>query len=233
MFASVNPDVFLKQQDGRSAAEVGTLARNDTRSRNNESYVITPFTTRWKSDSTMDPVLNQVKSVTSKKYHERFQSTLGMAIPVGQLPKWFSNDTDIGDDEIESTFTKLTEAFSVNTDEKKKFLSFFAHIMDSVGKLEELENAFIKNKKKSHPKKHGGNVHIISDAGCDADGDDEDCDGQSCSTDGFNNVKGLVKNPASEDSESSESWDDEMKPGDNEEGDTAEEEEDDGEVGSG
>jgi hypothetical protein len=155
----------------------------------------------------MDPVLTQVKSVTSKKYHKRFQSTIGMAIPVGQLSKWFINDTDIGDDEIESTFTKLTEALSVNTAEKKKFLSFFAHMMDSIGKLEELEKAFIKNKKKSHPNKHGGNIHTSSEAGCDADGDDEDYDGQSCSTDGFNNVMGLVKNPASEDSESSGSWD--------------------------
>jgi hypothetical protein len=143
-----------------------------------------------------------------------------MAISVGQMPKWFSNDTDIGDDKIESTFTKLTEAFPVNTAEKKKFLYFFAHMMDSVGKLEELEKAFIKNKKKIHSKKHGGNVHIISEAGCDADGDDEDYDGQSCSTDVFNNVTGLVKNPASEDSEPSESWD-------------TEEEKDDGEVGSG
>jgi hypothetical protein len=171
----------------------------------------------------MDPVLTQVKSVTSKKYHERFQSTIGMAIPVGKLPKWFSNDIDIGNGEIESNFTKLTEAFSVNTAEKKKFLFFFAHMMDSVGKLEELEKAFIKNKKKSHPKKHGGNVHISSEAGCDADGDDEDYDGQSCSMDGFNNVTGLVKNPASKDSESSESW------GTGEE----EEEEEDGEVGIG
>jgi hypothetical protein len=117
----------------------------------------------------MDPFLTQVKSVTSKKYHERFQSTIGMAIPVRHLPKWFSNDTDIGDDEIESTFTKLTEAFSVNMAQKKKFLSFFAHTMDSVGKLEELEKAFIKNKKKSHPKKHGGNVHISSEVGYDAE----------------------------------------------------------------
>jgi hypothetical protein len=140
----------------------------------------------------MDPVLTQVKSVTSKKYHERFQSTIGRAIPVGQLPKWFSNDIDIGDDEIESTFTKLTEAFSVNTAEKKNFLSFFAHMMDSVGKL---EKAFIKNNK-CHRKKHGGNVHISSEAGCDADGDDEDYKEQSCSMDGFNNVLGLVKNPA-------------------------------------
>jgi hypothetical protein len=93
-------------------------------------------------------------------------------------------------------------------------------MMDSIGNLEELENAFIKNNKKSHPKKHGVNVHISSEAGCDADGDDEDYDGQLCSTDGFNNVTGLVKNPASEDSESSESWD-------------TEEEEEDGEVGSG
>jgi hypothetical protein len=121
----------------------------------------------------------------------------------------------------------------VNTAEKNNVLSLFAHMMDSVGKLEEIEKAFIKNKKKSHPKKNGGNVHISSEAGCDADGDDEDYDGQSCSTGGFNNVMGLVKNPASEDSESSESWDDEMKSGDNEEGDTAEEEDDDGEVGSG
>jgi hypothetical protein len=73
----------------------------------------------------MDPVLNQVKPVTSKKFRERFQSTIGMAIPVGQLPKWFINDTDIGDDVIESTFTKLTEVLSVNTAEEKKFLSFF------------------------------------------------------------------------------------------------------------
>jgi hypothetical protein len=127
-----------------------------------------------------------------------------MAIPVGQLPKWFRNDTYIGDDEIQSTFTKLTEALSVNTAEKKKFLYFFAHMMDSGGNL---EKAFIKNKKKSHPNKHGGDIHISSKAGCDADGDDEDYDGKSCSTDGFNNVTRLVKNPASEDSESSESWD--------------------------
>jgi hypothetical protein len=93
-------------------------------------------------------------------------------------------------------------------------------MMDSVGKLEELEKAFIKNKKKGHPKKHGGNVHISSEAGCGVDGDDEDCDGQSYSMDGFNNVTGLVKNPASKDSESSESW-------------GTEEEEDDCEVGSG
>jgi hypothetical protein len=33
----------------------------------------------------------------------------------------------------------------VNTDEKKKFLSFFSHMMDNVGKLEELEKALIKN----------------------------------------------------------------------------------------
>jgi hypothetical protein len=144
-----------------------------------------------------------------------------MAIPVGQLPKWFSNDTDIGDGKIESTFTKLMEAFSVNTTEKKKFL-FFSHTMDSVGKLEELEKDFIKNKNKSHPKKHGGNLHISSEASCDADGDNDDSDGQSCSTDDFNNVTGLVKNPASEGSESSESWDTEE-----------EEDEDDGEVGSG
>jgi hypothetical protein len=52
------------------------------------------------------------------------------------------------------------------------------------------------------------------------DGDDEDYDGQSCSTDGLNNITGLVKNSVSEDSESSESWD-------------TEEEEEDGEVGSG
>jgi hypothetical protein len=42
--------------------------------------------------------------------------------------------------------------------------------MDSIGKL---EKAFIK-KKKRHRKKHGGDVHISSEAGCDADGDDED-----------------------------------------------------------
>jgi hypothetical protein len=183
--------------------------------------MVTPSTTRRKSDSTMDPVLTQVKSVMIKKYHERFQSTIWMAIPVGKLPKWLSNDTYIGDDKIGSTSTKLTEAFSVNTAEKKKFL-FFAHTMDSVGKLEELEKAFIKNKKKSHRNKHGGSVHIISEAGCDADGDDDDYDGQLCSTDGFNNVTGLVKNPASEDSESSDSW-----------GEEEEEEEEDGEAGSG
>jgi hypothetical protein len=51
-------------------------------------------------------------------------------------------------------------------------------MMDSVGKLEELEKALIKNKKKSHPKKHGGNVHISSATGCDVDGDDKDYDGQ-------------------------------------------------------
>jgi hypothetical protein len=168
----------------------------------------------------MDPVLTQVESLTSKKYHDRFESTIGMAIPVGQLPKWFSNDTYIGDDEIESSFTKLAEAFSVNTAEKKKFLSFFTHMMDSVVKLEELEKDFIKNKNTSSPKKHGGNVHISSDAGCDADGDDEDYDGQSCSTEGFNTITGLVKK-ASEDSDSSEYWD------------TEEEEDDDGEAGSG
>jgi hypothetical protein len=72
----------------------------------------------------MDPVLTQIKSVRRKKYHERFQSPIGMIIPVGQLPKWFSNDTEIGDDEIKSTFTKLTDAFSVNTAEKKMFLFF-------------------------------------------------------------------------------------------------------------
>jgi hypothetical protein len=127
-FAGVNPDVFSKQKknkrrkeatfkelaetsssNGRSAAEVATLARNDTPPRYNESCVVTPSTTRQKSDSTMDQVLTQVKSVTSKKYHERFQSTIGMVIPVGKLPKWFGNDADIGDDEIESTFTKLTK----------------------------------------------------------------------------------------------------------------------------
>jgi hypothetical protein len=73
----------------------------------------------------MEPVLTQVKSVTTKKYHERFQSTIGMAGPVGQLQKWFSNDTDIVGDEIESTSSKLTEALSVNTAEKRRFLSFF------------------------------------------------------------------------------------------------------------
>jgi hypothetical protein len=120
------------------------------------------------------PSFKSSQVINEKNYQERFQSTIGMAIPVGQLPKWFSNDTDIGDDEIESTFTKLTEAFSVNTTDKKKFLYFVAHMMDSVGKLEEIEKAFIKNKKKSHPKKHGGNVHISSEAGCDADGDDDE-----------------------------------------------------------
>jgi hypothetical protein len=146
MFAGVTPDVFSKQtkkkrrkeatleklaetssSDGRSAAEVGTLAQNDTPPCNKESCMVTPSTTPRKSHSTMDPVLTQVKSVTSKTYHERFQSTIGMAIPVGQLPKWFRNDTDIGDDEIKSTFTKLTEALSVNTAEKKRFLSFSPH----------------------------------------------------------------------------------------------------------
>jgi hypothetical protein len=68
-----------------------------------------------------------------------------------------------------------------------------------------LEKAFIK-KKKRHRKKYGGNAHISSEAGCDADGDDEDYEEQSCSMDGFNNVTGLIKNPASEDSESCESW---------------------------
>jgi hypothetical protein len=93
-------------------------------------------------------------------------------------------------------------------------------MMDSIGNLEELENAFIKNNKKSHPKKHGVNVHISSEAGCDVDGDDEDYDEKSCSMEGFNSVTDLVKNTASEDSESSESW-------------GMEEEEDDCEVGSG
>jgi hypothetical protein len=88
MFAGVNPDVFSKQKkkkrgkeatleelaetsfsNGLNAAEVGTLARNDTPPRNNESCVVTPSTTRRKSDSTMDPVLTQVKSVTIKNYH--------------------------------------------------------------------------------------------------------------------------------------------------------------------
>jgi hypothetical protein len=167
MFAGVNPDVFSKQKKKKRRKEAtfeelaetsssdGPLARNDNPPHNNETCVVAPSTTRRKSDSAMDPVLTQVKSVKSKKYQERFQLTIGIAIPVGQLPMWFSNDTNIGDDEIESTFTKLTEAFSVSTAEKKKFLSFFADMTDSVGKLEELEKAFIKNKKKNHPTKHG------------------------------------------------------------------------------
>jgi outer membrane biogenesis lipoprotein LolB len=75
----------------------------------------------------MYPALTQVKSVTSKKYHERFQSTIGMAIPVEHLTKWFTNDTDIGDDEIERTFNKLTEALSVNTAGKASSSFFCPH----------------------------------------------------------------------------------------------------------
>jgi hypothetical protein len=46
----------------------------------------------------MEPVLTQVESVMSKKYHEGFQSTLGMAKPVGEPPNWVSKDVDIGDE---------------------------------------------------------------------------------------------------------------------------------------
>jgi hypothetical protein len=67
-----------------------------------------------------------------------------MAIPVGQLPKWFSNDMDIGDDEIESTFTKLTEAFSVNTAEKKKFLFLLPTWWTALGSLKSLKRLSLK-----------------------------------------------------------------------------------------
>jgi hypothetical protein len=56
----------------------------------------------------MEPVLTQVESVTSKKYHKGFQSTLGMIIPVGQLPKRVSNDIGIGDQDIETGYNKFT-----------------------------------------------------------------------------------------------------------------------------
>jgi hypothetical protein len=63
-----------------------------------------------------EPVLTQVESVTSKKYHHKgFQSTIGMAIPVGELQKWVSKDMDIGDKESETAHTMFMEAISLDT----------------------------------------------------------------------------------------------------------------------
>jgi hypothetical protein len=64
---------------------------------------------------TMELVLTQVESATSKKYHEGFHSALGMAIYVGELPKWVSNNIDIVDEEIKTAYIKFTGEISVNT----------------------------------------------------------------------------------------------------------------------
>jgi hypothetical protein len=131
----------------------------------------------------MEPVLTQVESVTRKKYHAGFQSTLGMAIPSGDLPKWVINNMDIDDENIKTAYTKLTEAISVNTAGKKNFLCFFAYKMYTIGKLEKVlsEKKINKtNKKPDHknktrrPTKSGGNAHVSTEAGCDADRDEED-----------------------------------------------------------
>jgi outer membrane biogenesis lipoprotein LolB len=100
----------------------------------------------------MEPVLTQVESVMSNKYHEGFQSTLGMAIPLGRLPKWVRNNMDIGDEEIETAYTKFTEVISVNTDVEKNYLCLVANMMDNIGKL---ENAFSENKRNKTKKKLG------------------------------------------------------------------------------
>jgi hypothetical protein len=136
----------------------------------------------------MEPVLTQVESVMSKKYHEGFQSTLWMIIPVGGLPKWVSNDMDIHDKEIETAYTKFTEAISVNTAGKMNFLCLLSNMIHSIGKLEKafsemktdktMKKPSHKNKTR-HPKKSGGNAHVRNEDGCDADGDEEDADGQS------------------------------------------------------
>jgi hypothetical protein len=56
-------------------------------------------------------------------------------------------------------------------------------MMDSIGKLENAfsENKTNKTKKESNhgnktrrPKKYGGNTHVHTEVGCDADGDGED-----------------------------------------------------------
>jgi hypothetical protein len=80
----------------------------------------------------MEPVLTQVDSVMSKKYHEGFHSTHGMVIPVRELPKWVINDIDIGNEEIETAYTKFTEAISLNTAGKNNLLRLFANIMDNI-----------------------------------------------------------------------------------------------------
>jgi hypothetical protein len=86
--------------------------------------MLTPATSRQKSDSTMEPVLTQVESV------------------------------DIGDKEIETTYTKFTEAISVKTAGKNNVLCLFANMMHNIGRLEKVY-------KTSH------------EAGCDVDRDEE------------------------------------------------------------
>jgi hypothetical protein len=115
----------------------------------------------------------------SKNYHEGFQSTLGMAMPMGELPTWVSTEMDIGNKYIESAYTKFTEAISVNTARKKKFLCLFVNTMENIDKLEKdfsekKINKTKKTKKKPghenktrRPKKFGGNAYVSTDASCD------------------------------------------------------------------
>jgi hypothetical protein len=107
---------------------------------------------------------------------------------VGELPKWVSNDMDIGKEETETAHTKFTEAISVNTAGKHNLPCFLVNMMHSIGELEKSfsENKINKTEKKpGHkkktrcPKKSGGNAHVSNKAGCDADEDEEGPDDQS------------------------------------------------------
>jgi cellobiose-specific phosphotransferase system component IIA len=94
----------------------------------------------------MEPVLTQVESVKSKKYHEGFQSTFGMAITMGELPKWVRNDMDMSNEEIDTAHTKFTEAISVNTAGKNNFLCLLANMIHNSGKLEKASSEKKTNK---------------------------------------------------------------------------------------
>jgi hypothetical protein len=178
--ATFEEQTEISSSDDHSTAEVNTPPQHDTPPRSKEKGVVTSATSRRKLESTMEPVSTQVKSVTSNTYQEGFQSTLEMAITVVELPQWVSNDTGIGDGEIESAYTKFMEAISVNTAGKKNFLCLFDNMMDTIGKLEKVfgENKRNNTKKKPinendtrRPKNSGGNAHVSNEAGYDLDGD--------------------------------------------------------------
>jgi hypothetical protein len=112
IYAPALPEVLTPVAEGEILDDTSLAIGNSTPPRGQGRNTVAPVTRRQQSDLRVESVLTQVETVASRKYSQGIQKTLEMAVPTKDLSKWASNDKDIGDEEIEESYTKFTDTIA-------------------------------------------------------------------------------------------------------------------------